>query len=60
MNLCWAEWNSDCPLDGVSRGMALDLLPYVRWITDTSVANHIQFATSWLRLNGALFLLKRS
>jgi hypothetical protein len=51
MNLCWAEWNSDCSLDGATRGMALDSLPYVRWITTTSVANHILFPTSWLRWN---------
>jgi hypothetical protein len=40
MNLCWAEWNSDCSLDGATRGMALDSVLYVRWITTTSVANH--------------------
>jgi hypothetical protein len=43
MNLC-------CSLDD-ARGMALDSLPYVRWITTTSVAYHRLFPTSWLRLN---------
>jgi hypothetical protein len=51
MNLCWADWNRDCSLDGASRGMALDSPPYVRWITDTSVANHRLFLTSWLEWN---------
>jgi len=51
MNLCWAEWNRDCFLDGASRGMALDTLPYVIWITATSVVNHRLFPTSWLEWN---------
>ena len=51
MNLRRVEWNSDCHLDGASRGMALDSLPYVSRITTTSVANHRLFLTSWLRLN---------
>jgi hypothetical protein len=57
MNVCWAEWNSDCSLDGATRGMALDSLPYVRRITDTSVANHILFSTILAKMesNNALF-----
>jgi hypothetical protein len=51
MNLCRTEWNSDCSLDDATSGMALDSLPYVRWITTTSVAYHGLFPTSWLRLN---------
>lgn len=61
MNLCRTEWNNDCSHNGAPRGMALDSLPSVRWITTTSVANHRLFPISSLRLNwAAFFLLERS
>jgi hypothetical protein len=62
LNRHWIEWNSDCSLDGAPRGMALDSLSSVRWITTGSVANHRLFPISRVKieLNSALFLLERS
>jgi hypothetical protein len=34
------ERNSDCSTDDARSGMALDSLPFVRWITVRGAANH--------------------